>query len=475
MKRQYGKLTTIFGFLIVALLLGIIEQKECYAEKTKKYEKRITVKPHQAITIANFAHSELMVKYHDKPEIYYSLTVRIQSNDEDNETEFIDSIYIRDRSSEKEIVVQMIDRAPNNEKTDVKIFGIDFGDEFLKSCKGEIYVPLSSWINIGVRTTKLTMDDIPQEVKIIGEHNTIVAKNCKNIKNITNKNGTTRLYTCNGFPINLEGKNGTYTAQNVGDIVVNAPYSKIELYDVVGNAEIQSRSGTVRAKNITQGLTCRADYTSMNVEKIKNKTSIYSKSATINISEAESVSLDADYATIGIRKVTAIDSLRGVEIVSRSSTIRLDDIAAKIDIESPYSTIGVRDIRGNVKVAGKSSTVTGIRINGNIDIVSDNGGVELRDVKAKNIYTEMYNGKIRYYVLQQPEKVSLYAEQGAVALIVPKGFDGELHLSSAGGDIESNVECLISAGKVRKFDGKSMTGKKSIVTIRSSSVRFDEN
>lgn len=474
MKQHDEKYKTIIGFLIVALLLGIIEQKECYAEKTKKYEKRITVKPHQAITIANFAHSELMIKYHDKPEIFYSLTVRIQSNDEDNETEFIDSVYIRDRSSEKEIVVQMIDRAPNNEKTDVKIFGIDFGDEFLKSCKGEIYVPQSSWINIGIRSTKLTIDDIVQELKIMGESNTIIAKNCKNIKTVVNKNGTTRLYSCNGFPINLEGKNGAYTAHNVGDIIVNAPYSKIELYDVNGKAEIQSRSGTVRAKNITQGLTCRADYTSINVEKIKDNTTISSKSATINITEAESVSLDADYAMIGIRKVTANDSLRGVEIVSRSSTIRLDDIAAKIDIESPYSTIGMRDIRGNIKVAGKSSTVTGMRVNGNIDIVSDNGGVELRDVKAKNIYTEMYNGKIRYSLMQHPEKISLYAEQGNVALIVPKSFDGELHLS-ASNDIESNIECLTSAGKVRKFDGKSMTGKKSTVTIRSSILRFDEN
>ena len=68
----------------------------------------------------------------------------------------------------------------------------------------------------------------------------------------------------------------------------------------------------------------------------------------------------------------------------------------------------------------------------------------------------------------------VYAEQGNVAIIVPKSFDGELHLS-ASNDIESNIECLTSAGKVRKFDGKSMTGKKSTVTIRSSILRFDEN
>ncbi|HRE57577.1 MAG TPA: DUF4097 family beta strand repeat-containing protein [Candidatus Kapabacteria bacterium] len=474
MKHYTKTIQKYIYLLCVLMLLIMVEQEECSAEKTKKYEKRMSVKPSQSITIANFTHSDIMIKYHDKPEIYYSLTVRIQSSDEDDEIEFIDSVYIRDRISEKEIVVQMIDRAPNNQKSDVKIFGIDFGEEFLKSCKGEIYIPQSAWVNIGIRSTKLTIDDIIQELKIIGESNTIIAKNCKNIKTIVNKNGTTRLYSCNGFPVNLEGKNGTYTAQNIGNIVVNAPYSKIELYDVNGKAEIQSRSGTVRVKNITQGLICRADYTSMNIEKIKNNTSIYTKSATITITEAESVSMDADYATIGIRKVIAADSLHGVEIVSRSSTIRLDDIAAKIDIESPYSTIGVRDIRGNLKFSGKSSTVNGTRVSGNIDIVSDNGGVELRDVKAKNIYTEMYNGKIRYSLMQHPEKISLYAEQGNVALTVPKSFDGELHLS-ASNDIESNIECLTSAGKVRKFDGKSMTGKKSTVTIRSSILRFDEN
>lgn len=474
MRIIYKTIRGYYPLVTLILSLLLINEQPCSAERTKKYEKRVPVRSGQGITIANFSHCDFSVKYHDKQEVYYNFTVRIESSDDDDEAEFIDSFYVRDRTSDKEIVVQMIDRAPANEKSDVTIFGIDFGEEFSKSCKGEIYIPQSAWVNIGIRSCKMNVEDMQQEVKIIGEYNTITAKNCKNIKNIMNKYGSVRLYSCSGYPITLEGRNGTYSSQNSNDITINAPYSKIELYEVNGKAEVQSRSGTIRAKNVSQGIVCAADYSSITLEKIKNKTSISSKSATLNISETEALSIDADYSTIGIKKVLSNDSVYGVEIVSRSSTIRLDDITAKTDIESPFSTIGLRDIRGSVTIIGKSSTVNGARLTGNIDITTDGGGVELREVRAKNIHTETTGGKIRYSLQQHPEKLSLYAEQGTVVVTMPPGFDGELHLSCSK-EIESNLECITSSAKTRKFDGKSKTGKKSIVTIRSSSLRFDEN
>lgn len=460
---------------VLPLICLLLCSNEIIAQRTKKIERKISIKPEQGIILANFSNADLIIKSHDKPEIIYSLTVTIKADDADDENEFIDSIYFKEKSTGKEVIVQMIDRAPQNEQTDITIFGLQFGDVFNKSVKGEIYLPQSAWVNIGMKSCKVNIDGIAGELKTAGDYNTLTLKNCKNIKSISNKNGVIKLNECAGNNVEIEGKNGTYSCYGMyGTLTINAPYSTIEVKDLTGKLNIQSRSGVVKCMNISEELICSADYSTIKMERVKKNVTVSARSSTLNFTDVSSVNVDADYSTINIRKSIAQDSSKGVEIVTRSATIRMDEINAKVDIEAPYSKIGLREIKGNIGLIGRSSTITGMRIEGNLDISSDYGTLELRETKAKVIRAETTNGNIRFGLLQQPEKLFMHASQGTVSVTVPRGFDGKVHLNASGG-IDSNLDCLSGQTDTKKFDGKSRTGKVSDVTIRAANILFNEN
>ncbi len=457
--------------LIAAILFT---SGNAFADRVKKIERKISVKPDQGIILANFSNADLIIKSHDKSEISYSLTVTIKADDADDENEFIDSIYFKERNSAKEVILQMIDHAPNNEQTDITIFGLQFGDVFNKSVKGEIYLPLSAWVNIGMRSCKANIDAITAELKTAGDHNALTLKNCKNIKSISNKNGTAKLSECAGNTLEIEGRNGTYSCYGInGMLTINAPYSTIEVKDLIGKLNVQSRSGIIKCNNISEEVMCSADYSTIKMERIKRNMTVSARSSTLNFTEVNSVNVDADYSTINIRKSIVQDSARGVEIVSRSATIRLDEIKAKVDIEAPYSKIGFREVNGNIGCIGRSSTITGVRTEGNLDISSDYGVLEFREIKAKVIRAETTNGNIRFGLLEQPEKLIMHAPHGTISITVPHGFDGKIHLNALSG-IDSNLDCLSGQPDTRKFDGKSRTGKISDISIRAANILFNE-
>ena len=135
-KLKKYHFTICFSIICIVFATTLFTVPAAKADRTKKIENRIPVKPDQGVVLASFQNSDLIIKYHDKPEIVYSLTVTIKSNDEDDENEFIDSIYVKDKVSAKEVMVQMVDHAPPNEHSDVNIFGLHFGDEFKKNGEG---------------------------------------------------------------------------------------------------------------------------------------------------------------------------------------------------------------------------------------------------------------------------------------------------------------------------------------------------
>lgn len=475
--KKFKKYHHTVCFLIVCVTFAtlLLTVPVAKADRTKKIENRIPVKPDQGVVLASFQNSDLIIKYHDKPEITYSLTVTIKSDDEDDENEFIDSIYIKDKISSKEIMVQMVDHAPPNEQSDVNIFGLHFGDEFRKTVRGEVFIPSCGWINIGLRNCRVTIDDISAEMKVAGSSNTASIKRCKNIKSIENKYGSTKLYECGGNGISVEGKSGNYTFYSIkGNLSVDAPYSTVEANDIVGKLSVEARSGKVKCKNVSEELKCNADYSEISLEKIKKNIMISARSGVINLSEIGSARIDANYSTVNIRKVNVSDTSRGIEIVGRSGTMRLDEINAKVDIDAPYSTIGLRDISGNVAFIGRSSKVSGLRISGNIDISAEYGTLELREIRSKIVQCETENGSIRLNLSQLPEKVMLYTPQGNVSITVPRNFDGTLHLNSSS-EIDSNLECLSGSSNTRKFEGKQRTGKGSDISVRAGTLRFYEN
>ena len=341
--------------------------------------------------------------------------------------------------------------------------------------RGEVFIPSCAWVNIGLRYCKATIDNIAAEMKIAGDNNSLSIRKCKSIKSINNKYGTVKAYECAGNTLSIEGKSGNYALYSInGNVSVEAPYSTVELNDVNGSLTIAARSGSVKCKNISAEVRCSADYAQIYMDKISKNLSISSRSGTVNLSDVNTVKVDADYSTINIRKVNISDTTRGIEIVTRSGTVRLDEINAKVDIDAPYSTVGLREISGNVAFIGRSSKVSGLRISGNIDVAAEYGTVELREIRSKIIQCETENGGIRLNLGQLPEKVMLYAPQGNVSITVPRNFDGTLHLNSSS-EIDSNLECLSGSSNTRRFEGKQRTGKGSDITVRAGTLRFYEN
>lgn len=475
--KKFKKYHHTICFLIVCVTFAtlLLTVPVAKADRTKKIENRIPVKPDQGVVLASFQYSDLIIKYHDKPEVLYSLTVTVSSDDEDDEIELIDSIYINDKISSNEIMVQMVDHAPQNSQSDIKILGISFSEGFKKSVRGEVLIPACRWTNIGLRYSRATVDDISSEMKIAGSNNTISVKRCKNIRSISNQYGTTKLYDCAGNGMTVEGKSGSYAFYSIkGNLSLDVPYSTVEANDIIGKLSVEARSSKVKCKNVSEEVKCNADYAEISIEKVKKNMNISCRSGTVNLSEISNVRIDANYSTINIRKVNVSDTSRGIEIINRSGTVRLDEVNAKVDIDAPYSTIGLRDITGNVAFIGRSSKVSGLRISGNIDISAEYGTLELREIRSKIIRCETENGGIRLNISQLPEKVMLYAPKGNVSITVPRNFDGALHLNSSS-EIDSNLECLSGSASTRKFEGKQRTGKGSDISVRAGTLRFYEN
>ncbi len=131
--------------------------------------------------------------------------------------------------------------------------------------------------------------------------------------------------------VTVKSQSGTHTLEDIGgNLTVRSNYSKITVSQVKGLLDVSSQSGTLRARNV-RGLVVDAPYTTVEVTDV---TGIAGKDITISNQSA----------------TITLENIKGNTIISAPySNIGLKNIDGSVDVESKSGRINAQDVSGNWK------------------------------------------------------------------------------------------------------------------------------
>jgi DUF4097 and DUF4098 domain-containing protein YvlB len=163
--------------------------------------------------------------------------------------------------------------------------------------------------------------------------------------------------------VNVVDKGGKITVENAGGLSAKVPYSEISAENITGTVEdtirIENRSGTINLTNSIGVVVIDAEYSDMNMRKIKGNVNINARSNSITAFDINGdwVSL-SQYCSVNIRKLNADN----VKIHNRSEavTVTMNRLPATIDIKNEYGEVDVSvsdEIEGDITLDAKYGNI----------------------------------------------------------------------------------------------------------------------
>ncbi len=130
-------------------------------------------------------------------------------------------------------------------------------------------------------------------------------------------------------------------------------YSQIEVDNIQLGLEVENRSGSVKARNISQTVRIYNDYGSIVAMNIDGELFIANRSASIDVQEIiGAVQISANYSKMNISKVDG-----DLDITNRSGVINAFDINGSITGSGPYIDYELTNIDGDIRVDNKSGKI----------------------------------------------------------------------------------------------------------------------
>ena len=151
----------------------------------------------------------------------------------------------------------------------------------------------------------IRVDDVGGDLTVQSDYTTITVNNVKGMLSVEDKSGMIRARGMDGAVIDgqystmeiadvwgkagkviaLEGQSGSITLSNAtGDVRINNPYGIIDLKDIRGNVEVQSKSSNIRAAGVTGNWSSTTEYSLVTLRDLSAKrVSVSNSSSPIDI------------------------------------------------------------------------------------------------------------------------------------------------------------------------------------------------
>ncbi|MDP1994823.1 MAG: DUF4097 family beta strand repeat-containing protein [Ignavibacteria bacterium] len=429
------KTLSLYFVLIFALAFSTMA-------RTKVVEKHFPAKPNQRIEFAGLGGAHLTIKSWDKDEVYVKVKFSFSSSKDEYEENVIKSFDII--SSENDSTLSVSSKKIGNESTWSYFLGIKFRMFFYESSnlEGEIFVPRNNSFKSGFQYSSISLQEMKGAVELLGTGNTIEVKNCNLLNKIKNNYGKIKITDCGGNLV-LKSINSDIDINGLsGSLDIDGDYSNIILKGIAQNTSINSKSGKQSISDIGGDLLINSPYSTIQIDKVNGFVDVRNQGGPIDIKNVGGVKVDAAYATISIKSVTG-KSGKEIFIKGQSGKLLLENIVGNLNIESPYSPMELRNIKGDVKISGSSAEINGEKITGNLKIQSPYSKLFFREVSSKNIFIKDQSSQVDIKLITVPEEIDIENDYGNVNVEMPDGYSGEVNLSVEHGLISSNLSIEI--------------------------------
>ena len=236
-------------------------------------------------------------------------------------------------------------------------------------------------LTLSASSSELTVTDFAGSLEIDANYSTVSASHVSGDVSVADQGGTVSLDDVGGNAAidakystitlsrvkgvsRVESASGVVHLRDVGGAEVEANYSTIDINGVTGSAGkqlyVKSQSGQLTIEDVVGEVVIDNPYSTMNLSRIRGSVTLTSTSATI---EADEVSGDwksqTQYSTITLRQLSA----KSVSITNSSNPV-------KITMKSVPSTVNIRNTYGDVRVSMPGG------FSGSVELDAEYGAVE---------------------------------------------------------------------------------------------------
>lgn len=152
-------------------------------------------------------------------------------------------------------------------------------------------------------------------------------------------------------------------------------------------------------------------------------------------------------ARAGSGDISIIGVRGGVDAVTQSGDLRIENAAELTEARSLSGDIAVRGVTGPVEVGTVSGDVTIADVKGDVEATSVSGDIGIRNVTARYVRSRTTGGDISYDGPVDPAgRYELASHSGDVYLTIPQGTGALLTVATYSGSIESDFPITLKPG-----------------------------
>lgn len=150
-------------------------------------------------------------------------------------------------------------------------------------------------------------------------------------------------------PVAIETKSGTVRVSKTLGLRVDAPYTDVEVAEIDGTGRgpitIANRSGSIALDQIKGDVVLDCPYTSVDLKSVTGSVDVRSKSSTIRANGITgNWKSQTEYSTLRLRGLTA----KSIEVVNKSNEVEVEALAVpeRVKIRNEYGSVDVSLPRG---------------------------------------------------------------------------------------------------------------------------------
>ena len=137
----------------------------------------------------------------------------------------------------------------------------------------------------------------------------------------------------------------------------------------------------------------------------------------------------------------------GVDAVTQSGDLRVENVAELTEARSLSGDIDVRGVTGPVEIGTVNGDVTIADVKGDVEATAVSGDIGIRNVTARYVRTRTTNGDISYDGAVDPAgRYEFASHSGEVYLTIPQGTGALLTVATYSGSIESDFPITLKPG-----------------------------
>jgi hypothetical protein len=219
----------------------------------------------------------------------------------------------------------------------------------------------------------------------------------------------------------------------------------------------------------------KSNYSKINIRNVFGFADVTTSGGTVVLDQAQGVRINAPYSQV---EISAIDGKLGkrVEISDQSGGIDLRDIVGDVFIDDQYSKISLDNVKGSVEISSQSATVSADNISGDWKSKTEYSKISVTNLGGANVSITNSSGAVDVHMIAKPNTVAINNQYASVNLKMAKGFAGSYKLKSKYGSISSNLSLEIDdlgGGQIASGTIGNGTGSLKIET-ESGNIKVTE-